>query len=95
MARIECYVDENIKDVLKEKASDQGFPLSKYVSKILGEFVTKGDEEDFNHMKTHTLLAHIFSCVYDESFHKKNADTVRSRLCFLTPLPSHEVDSQA
>lgn len=80
MARVECYVDNNIKDALKENASGQGLSLSKYVSKILSEFVEIGDEEAFNHTKTHTLLAHIFSCVYDESFHKKNAETIRSML---------------
>ena len=80
MARIECYIEDNTKSDLKERASKQGLSLSKYVSKILSDHVNSHDVDAFNHTKTHTLLAHIFSCVYDESFHKNNAETIRDML---------------
>ena len=76
MSRIECYIDDNLKDSLKEKASEEKISLSKYVTKVLEDHLEK-NEEAFNHTKTHTLLAHIFSCVYDKDIHKLNAEKIK------------------
>ena len=76
MARIECYIDESLKDSLKRRAGEEKISLSKYATKVLEDHLEK-NEGAFNHTKTHTLLGHIFSCVYDKDIHKINAEKIK------------------
>ncbi len=78
MARVECYIPDEVKEKLTVLAKKNGYSISKYISHLVENHLEGRTEQQLFQLKTQAMLANILSSVYDAGIIKTNADEVKS-----------------
>ena len=74
--KAQVYLDDDMNEYLKNYAQERGVSVSRAVTMILEESKNNDAQKRFQ-IKTHSMLGHILSAVYDGTIAKSNAETVK------------------
>jgi hypothetical protein len=80
MARIECYISDELKEKIALLAKEKHLSTSKYISHILESHFDDEENPVIFQKKVMATLCDIYSCVFDEDTEEVNREAVLSRM---------------
>lgn len=74
MARIECYVSDELKEKIATMAESKSTSVSKLITQILENHFSGNDNQIVFQKKVLAMLCEIYGSVYDTNLPKENRD---------------------
>lgn len=81
MARIECYLSDELKEKISKMAEEKSVSTSKYISQVLEKHCAENSQSDLIFQKkVMAILCDIYACVLDPEVESANRTSAINRM---------------